>query len=211
MLFQLFLRGLNISTIDTESSLIEEIMNITIVSGTNREGSMSLKVSQHLQKMYAALGVNAQVLDLRALPLACFTPHVYSEKPKELEPYIDMILNAQGAVFVIPEYNGSFPGVLKYFIDLWKFPDCYLGLKTAYVGIASGQWGALRAVEHFQGVMGYRNAIQFPERIFINRVGKRWNGEGFSKLLESDFSIDDLLNQQTHNFVDFCRKNEGRG
>ena len=154
--------------------------------------------------------MNAQVLDLRLLPHTCFTPQAYAEKPKEVTPYIDMILNTEGAVFVIPEYNGSFPGVLKYFIDLWKFPDCYVGLKTAYVGIASGQWGALRPVEHFQGVMGYRNAIQFPERIFINRVGTRWNGNGFSKLHESEFSIDDLLTQQTTNFIDFCRKNKGR-
>lgn len=186
-------------------------MNITIVSGTNREGSMSLKVSNHLQKMYSELGVDAHVLDLQKLPPACFTPQAYADKPAELEPFIDMILNAEGAVFVIPEYNGSFPGALKLFIDHWKFPDCYIGLKTAYVGIAAGQWGALRPVEHFQGVMGYRNAIQFPERIFINRVGKRWNGEGFSKLQESEFSIDELLLSQTRNFVDFCKKNEGRG
>ena len=147
--------------------------------------------------MYTELGVEAHVLDLQKLPPACFTPQAYSDKPAALTPFIDMILNAEGAVFVIPEYNRSFPGALKLFIDLWKFPDCYIGLKTAYVGIASGQWGALRPVEHFQGVMGYRNAIQFPERIFINRVGKRWNGEGFLKLVESDSDIETKLAQQT--------------
>ncbi len=185
-------------------------MNITIVSGTNREGSVSLQVSKYLQKIYSGLGVNAQVLDLRTLPPACFTPQVYAKKPVELEPLINMILNTEGVVFVIPEYNGSFPGALKYFIDLWKFPDCYQGLKTAYVGIASGQWGALRPVEHFQGVMGYRNAIQFPERVFINRVGKRWNGTGFSKLMESDPDIEQKLAEQARHFTDFCTKNEGR-
>ena len=83
-------------------------MNITIVSGTNREGSMSLKGLNHLQKMYTQLGVDAHVLDLQKLPPACFTPQAYADKPAELEPFIDMILNAEGAVFVIPEYNGSF-------------------------------------------------------------------------------------------------------
>jgi NAD(P)H-dependent FMN reductase len=24
-------------------------------------------------------------------------------------------------IFVVPEYNGSMPGILKYFIDHWKF------------------------------------------------------------------------------------------
>lgn len=182
-------------------------MKITIVSSTNREGSMSLQVSQYLKSVYAELGVETEVLDLRALPLSCFTPQAYSEKPQGLNPFIDLILQAQGAHFVIPEYNGSFPGALKYFIDLWKFPDCYIGLKTAYVGIASGQWGALRPVEHFQGVMGYRNAIQFPERIFINKVNKRWNGNGFSKLQESDTDIEQKLVRQCQNFIEFCSKN----
>ena len=186
-------------------------MNITIVSGTNREGSMSLKVSNHLKNLYSTCGVNVCVLDLRLLPPDCFTPQAFAEKPKALDSYMNMILDAEGVVFVIPEYNGSYPGILKHFIDLWKFPDCYLGLKTAYVGIAAGQWGALRPVEHFQGVMGYRNAIQFPERIFINRVGKRWNGEGFSKIQESEVSIDDLLFQQTESFIEFCKSNKGRG
>ena len=43
------------------------------------------------------------------LPPACFTPQAYAEKPSELEPFIDMILNAEEPNFVIPEYNGSFP------------------------------------------------------------------------------------------------------
>lgn len=185
-------------------------MNITIVSSTNREGSMSLKISNYVQELYEHLGMSAHVLDLGGLPQSCFTPQAYAQKPPELAPFIDAILETEGAVFVIPEYNGSFPGALKYFVDMWRFPDCYLGLKTAYIGISSGQWGALRPVEHFQGVMGYRNAIQFPERVFINRVAKRWNGTGFSKLLESDVCFEEHLANQSKKFVDFCTKNRGR-
>ena len=184
-----------------------KLMNITIISSTNRAGSMSLKVSLFLQKMYEDLGATTKLIDLQQFPASCFTPQVYAEKPPELTPFIDAILGADGVLFVIPEYNGSFPGMLKYYIDMWKFPDCYVGLKSAYVGIANGQWGALRAVEQFQGVMGYRNAIQFPNRVFINKVGARWNGDGFSPLQKSDPPIDKDLKEQAKDFLSFCEKN----
>jgi chromate reductase len=181
-------------------------MNITIVSSTNRAESMSLKISLFVKKIYEVLGATVQIIDLQEFPASCFTPQVYKEKPPELTPFIDAILNADGVLFVIPEYNGSFPGMLKYYIDMWKFPDCYIGLKTAYVGISGGQWGALRAVEHFQGVMGYRNATQYPDRIFINKIGARWNGNGFSPLQKTDQDIEQKLVMQAQGFLSFCAK-----
>jgi NAD(P)H-dependent FMN reductase len=167
---------------------------------------MSLKVSLFLKNIYEELGATTTLVDLQEFPASCFTPQVYSNKPPELTPFIDAILDADGVLFVIPEYNGSFPGMLKYYIDMWTFPDCYVGLKTAYVGIANGEWGALRAVEHFQGVIGYRNATQFPNRIFINKVSARWNGNGFSRLQKSDVDIDEKVKMQAQGFMVFCSK-----
>ena len=39
-------------------------MNITIISGTNRKGSMSLKLSRKIQNMYDDLGASTTVVDL---------------------------------------------------------------------------------------------------------------------------------------------------
>jgi len=57
------------------------------------------------------------------------------------------VLMAAGLHVVLPEYNGSYPGVLKYFIDMLKFPESFENKPAAFVGVANGQWGALRAVE----------------------------------------------------------------
>ena len=35
------------------------------------------------------------------------------------------VLQAEGLIVVTPEYNGSLPGVLKYFIDMLKFPESF--------------------------------------------------------------------------------------
>ena len=185
-------------------------MNIVIISSTNREGSMSLKVSQKMEQQYNELGATVQLIDLRLLPASIFQPDVYKNKPEELQPFIDAILQADGVLFVVPEYNGSFPGILKYYIDMWKYPDCIENICVAYIGIASGQWGALRAVEHLQGVMGYRNAYQLPHRVFINSIYSRWKEGTFHTLHEKEYSIEALLLEQSQKFLAFCSAHSSR-
>ena len=181
-------------------------MNIVIVSGTNRQGSMSKKISDKLQQEYASLGIEASILDLADLPADIFTTTIYSEKPASFTSFHDAILQANGLVMVVPEYNGSYPGILKYFIDLWQYPQAFENRCVAYVGLSAGPWGALRSVEHLQGVFGYRNAWQFNERVFINNIYARWQNGDLQPLAGEKYSINDLLSSQCRNFVDFCKK-----
>src|SRR3954471_6524388 len=89
---------------------------ITLLSGTNRPGSNTLKVVNILEGMYHDLKVPLQVLDLTQLPPEIFSASSYAEKPKSFLPFSDAILKSAGVHIVTPEYNGGVPGVLKYFI-----------------------------------------------------------------------------------------------
>ena len=60
---------------------------------------------------------------------------------------------------------------------------------------------ALRAVEHFQGVAGYRNAHMYPNRVFIGGVHKVI---GPDKRL-SDIALVERLQTQAKGFVQFIR------
>ena len=175
---------------------------IVIISGTNRPGSNTRKVAAHLTATYQALGVKTQLLDLAELPPEIFAPSAYAEKPAAFKKFTDAILAADGVVVVTPEYNGSFPGMLKYFIDLLKFPESFEHRPVCFVGLAAGVWGALRAVEQLQSVFGYRNAHIFPERVFM---------PGINGLLDStgQFTSPDLekrLHKQAEGFVSFVEK-----
>jgi len=146
---------------------------IVIISGTNRPGSNTRKVSARVESLYRALGVETLVLDLAALPADLFSPTAYAAKPAGFSHFTDPILAADGLVVVTPEYNGGMPGVLKYFIDMLPFPESFEQRPVCFVGLAAGLWGALRPVEQLQTIFGYRNAYLFPERVFmpgINRV-----------------------------------------
>ncbi|MEB3333912.1 MAG: hypothetical protein VKP70_02895, partial [Cyanobacteriota bacterium] len=40
------------------------------------------------------------------------------------------------------------------------------------------QWGGLRAVEQLQMIFGYRNALSYPQRVFIAGVHNRCSEDG---------------------------------
>jgi chromate reductase len=151
---------------------------IEIVSGSNRANSNSLRVAQRLLAAYEKLGVEADLLNLQDLPAELLTPESYAIKPETFGLFQERVLAACGLHLVIPEYNGSFPGALKLFIDMLKFPESFEGKPVAYVGVAAGQWGGLRAVEQLQMIFGYRNAHSYPRRVFIAAVHEKFSPEG---------------------------------
>jgi chromate reductase len=151
---------------------------IVLICGTNRPGSNTSKVTAHLDAIYRALGQPVQVLDLHALPPEIFSATSYADKPSSFKPFSDAVLAAEGVHIVTPEYNGGMPGVLKYFIDMLKFPESFERKPVAFTGLAAGMWGALRPVEQLQAIFGYRNAHLYPERVFIPVVNDHLTPEG---------------------------------
>ncbi len=175
---------------------------ICLIAGTNRPQSQTLRVTRILEKRYKALGVATQVLDLNGLPSEIFLPSAYTEKPHSFAPYSDAVLKADGLVVVTPEYNGSFPGVLKLFIDMLKFPESFERKPVAFVGLAAGMWGALRSVEQLEGIFKYRNAFLFNERVFLPRVETQLNADdSFTQALTGQ-----LVESQVKNFVSYVEQ-----
>jgi chromate reductase, NAD(P)H dehydrogenase (quinone) len=172
---------------------------ITLISGTNRPSSNTRKVTAFVESLYRELGVPTTVVDLQELPLDLFRPEAYATKPAAFAPFGDAVLKAKGVVIVTPEYNGSFPGVLKLFIDHLKFPEAFESRPVAFVGLAAGMWGALRSVEQLSQIFAYRNAYQLPRRVFIPGVGSALTPEG----APIDPELAARLKSQATEFVSF--------
>jgi len=178
---------------------------LTLIVGTNRPGSNARKVATQVEEIYAGLDVPLQVLDLAKLPPEIFSPASYAEKPKSFQPFAEAILKAPGIIVVTPEYNGGLPGVLKYFIDMLKFPDSFEHRPVCFVGVAAGMWGALRPIEQLQAIFGYRNAFNYPERVFLPGINGLLNSVG--RL--TDPEILDRLQNQAVGFIDFVERLKG--
>jgi chromate reductase, NAD(P)H dehydrogenase (quinone) len=175
---------------------------ISLIVGTNRPGSNTRKVAAHVEEFYAELKVPLRVLDLAHLPTEIFSPTSYAEKPKTFQPFAEAILQSDGLHVVTPEYNGGMPGVLKYFIDMLKFPESFEHRPVCFTGLAAGIWGALRPVEQLQAIFGYRNAYLYPERVFLPEIYDLLADSGRLK----DAELLGRLKKQVNGFTDFVER-----
>jgi NAD(P)H-dependent FMN reductase len=172
---------------------------MTLLVGTNRPNSNTRKVARQVEGFYAEQKVPLRVLDLTQLPQEVFSPASYAEKPKSFLPFSEGILQASGVHIITPEYNGGVPGVLKYFIDMLKFPESFIAKPVCFTGLSAGMWGALRPIEQLQAIFSYRNAHLFPERVFLPGINGLLNEAGGI----SDPDTVERLKSQVKNFIDF--------
>ncbi len=158
---------------------------ITVISGTNRKDSECLQFSRHYVDMLQRVtDEEVRLLALEDIPHDWFHPEMYhsaGQSTSLVEVQDAYILPAGKMVFILPEYNGSFPGALKLFIDacsVRSYAENFKGKKVAMVGIASGRAGNLRGMEHLTGIMHYLGAIVMPDKLPISRIEEVTDREG---------------------------------
>ena len=97
---------------------------ITIIVGTNRPKSRARRVAVLYAEMLQSHGGTCQLLDLADLPADFTSTALYANAGQNdgFNELFDLTNSAEKLVFVVPEYNGSFPGVLKAFIDGLPYP-----------------------------------------------------------------------------------------
>ena len=143
---------------------------ITIISATNRPNSNSLKIAKKYAQLIDKQGFECRLLSLEHLPADFISSDLYSKRSENFQQLLDeFILPAQKFVFIVPEYNGSFPGVLKVFLDAVQ-PDTNRGKKAALIGIASGRAGNIRGLDHLTGVLHYLGMHILPNKLPISSV-----------------------------------------
>ena len=163
---------------------------ITVISSTNRKNSETLKIARHYyQQIKLKTTESVLLLDL------CddfFHDNMYeaAEQSKGLREIQEkFLIPADKFVFVVPEYNGSIPGILKFFIDacsIYKMKDTFKrgDKKALLVGVASGRAGNLRGLIHLTGMLNYLNITVHPNQLPISRVETLFDSE--NSIIDSD-------------------------
>jgi chromate reductase, NAD(P)H dehydrogenase (quinone) len=143
---------------------------ITIISATNRPGSSTSKVALNYLQLIEKQGVTAKILSLEKLTADLNFMDLYGKRSEKFQQLLEeYIIPAEKFVFIVPEYNGSFPGILKLFIDAIH-PDVNRGKKAALVGVASGRAGNLRGLDHLTGVLHYLGIYVHPNKLPVSSI-----------------------------------------
>lgn len=142
-----------------------------IISGTNREGSNSLKVAIQYQQLLKEEGIESSVVSLEDLELAKRNPAFVALENSTLIP-------AKKIIFISPEYNGSIPGVLKSMFDISEYKKVWWGKKALLVGVSTGRSGNVRGMEHLTSILNYLKVVVYPNKLPISSVDRLLNPQG---------------------------------
>lgn len=145
---------------------------ITIISGTNRKGSMTMKVAAFYKKIMSERSSEpVSLLSLEEL-------NCWERSPELLKSEQELLIPSEKFVFVMPEYNGSFPGILKLLIDNTDIRKCWWYKKAAIVGLADGRGGNLRGIDHLTGILHYLKMNVLYNKLPLSRINEEIDGEG---------------------------------
>jgi chromate reductase len=151
-------------------------ISIVTVCGSVRPGNFTSKaLALVLDEFHKSSELKVDALDLDDFDLP-----LPGKKAKDssAERFRQFVKGATGIVFATPEYHGSFSSVIKLAIENLGFPSVLAGKPVALLGVAAGQIGAIKALEHLRSVCSHVGAIVLPGLVSVARVHEMFDEEG---------------------------------
>ncbi len=155
-------------------------MHITILAGSPRKGSISLRVARHLEvqlKKVKTLQVSLINMQAEHLPPIQEVWSSAEKAPKEMRTLFEKMEATEGFIVVTPEYNGGYSPTLKNFLD--HFPkQVYQRKAWGVVSSSTGAMGGMRAALQLQ-LLGYGLlAIGSPKMLVTPFADKKFAEDG---------------------------------
>jgi NAD(P)H-dependent FMN reductase len=163
---------------------------ITIISGTNRKLSNTSKIAREYQLILQGKGVEAGIFSLEDVDLLEYTTSFEKIENEILIPTTHFII-------ISPEYNGSFPGVLKMLFDNSRSHEIWFHKKALLTGVATGRAGNLRGMDHLADVLNYMKITVHPNKLPISAVNSVVGSDG--KIIDKNTLK--AINQQLDEFI----------
>ncbi len=180
--------------------MYQRMTDITVVSATNRKNSLAAQVADYYAELLHQHGCNSHVLKLTELPNDFVMSSLYENRGKnpafnQLKETMEV---AQKYAFVIPEYNGSFPGVFKAFIDGLELPNTFRGKKCAMVGVSKGLQGGSFAMSHLTDIFHYLGMHVYPLKPRLSNVY-----DSQLRTISANEQYIHMLKEQIKGFLDY--------
>lgn len=154
-------------------------------------GSHTEKVAKEYQRLLAEKNIDATVISLQNINVLDRSPEI-----KKLEK--DFLIPTEKFIFIVPEYNGSYPGVLKSLIDNSDIKKAWHFKKALLTGVATGRAGNLRGMDHLADVLHYLKMNVHYNKLPISVIDKVMDQNGH--LNEATLNV---INEQISDFIDF--------
>lgn len=155
-------------------------LSIPVILGTTRKGRMSAHAARFMfERIEERQNISTELIDLSDLPMPIDDA---GEEIKDAA-FANRMAMADALVIVTPEYNHSFPGLLKHILD-----SClkeYIHKAAGIVGVSAGPFGGVRAIQDFLPVMRELGLVNIFWDVNFGNVASAFDPSG--KLLDHAF------------------------
>jgi len=145
---------------------------ITVISGTNRPDSYTEIIAKFCENTLQKEGTKVNYLSLQKIPETIAFTEMFGNRTPAFNQLINEYLEGTTKfLIVVPEYNGSFPGLLKTFLDA-VHPKIWNYKKAGLIGVADGRAGNLRGIEQLTLILNYLKINVYHDKLPISSVTK---------------------------------------
>ena len=153
----------------------QQNIRVVTAAGSVRPRSFTSKaLGLVLDELKRHRGVSIELLDLANLDL----PLPGRDESEGTRNVQSLVSKATGLVLATPEYHGSYSSVIKLLVENLGFPSVLAGKPIALLGVAAGQIGAIKALEHLRSVCSHVGAIVLPGSVSVAGVQALFDEEG---------------------------------
>jgi len=175
------------------------MFSILVIKGSTRYSNMTVKAVNLVLDELKKLGCKSVVIDPGDYQVP-FLGAPFGEA--EIKSLKKSAYDCQGAVICTPEYNGCFSSALMAVIENLGYPSALGGKPIGLVGVAAGQIGAVKALEHLRGVLSHCEALVLPNEVSVARVNEVFDEAGRCLVPE----IEDLVRGVSRDLVAFLNR-----
>ena len=152
---------------------------IPVILGSTRRGRRTERAAYFItDRMKRTERIQAEILDLREFDLPMIEERLRfrDDPPPRVLEFSGRLSRADALVIVTPEYNNSYPGVLKNCLDYFK-PE-YSRKPIGIVTVSSAEFGGVNCLAHLRLVTLAMSAFPIPASLPIARVEERIQEDG---------------------------------
>ena len=170
-------------------------MKITIVSGSPRKESVTVRVARYLLKFFKEKYPQHELqfvnLQDHQIPFVEKVWSTINDVPEEFKTVAEKIYSADAFIVVTPEYNGSMSAAARNLFDHFpKQNKKVFGIVTA----SDGVMGGIRAAVSMQNQICAWFGIPCPQMLVVGNMSQKFDAE--SNLVEEKFQ-NNILNFAT--------------
>ncbi|MEE9273780.1 MAG: NAD(P)H-dependent oxidoreductase [bacterium] len=150
-------------------------LSILAIGGSRRPDNNTDKALRIAVEELEAGGAEVEWVRVGELRLLLPGEAGESEDPGRLQ---EKVLAADGILIATPEYHGSISSTLKLVIDNLGFPTTLEEKIIAILGVAMGDDGARRALDHLRQILTYIGGRVLPVEASVASVHKKFDEAG---------------------------------